>query len=164
MQCLVYLQERIIVGWMVRLAPMSKTMKGLFVFSTRVQALRVLDFTCPFFVGITFYSGIVSDLRCAGIGPCVRKYANKPSLGPSYAEVIGLWHIQGATLSEGCKSPDACRSLGTDIRGHARRHVRMVAGMHGHVQRHVRMWHVGLESWIRSRTLRCGTQELRMCV
>ena len=40
----------------------------------------------------------------------------------------------------------------------------MEADMRGHVRRHVRMWHVGLESWIRSRTLRGGTQELRMCV
>ena len=50
----------------------------------------------------------------------MRKYASRPSLGPNYAEVIGLWHIQGATLGGGCKSPDACRSLGVDIRGHAR--------------------------------------------
>ena len=28
----------------------------------------------------------------------------------------------------------------------------MDADMRGHVQRHVRMWHIGLESWIRSRT------------
>ena len=75
----------------------------------------------------------LSDSRCAGIGPCVRKYASRPSLGPSYAEVIGPWHIQGATLGGGCKSLDACRSLGADIRRHVeacadgRRHARTCA-------------------------------------
>ena len=34
----------------------------------------------------------------------------------------------------------------------------MDADMRGHV----RMWHVGLESWIRSRTLRCEKLGLRM--
>ena len=86
------------------------------------------------------------DPRCASIRPCVRKYASRPSLGPSYAEVIGPWHIQGATLGEGCKSPDAGKSLGADIRGHAR-------GMCG-------CWHVGLESLSLSGTL--DTRVLRV--
>ena len=67
----------------------------------------------------------------------MQKYASRPSLGPNYAEVIGPWHIQNATLGEGYKSPDTGRSLGADMRGacadgrgHARIcavHVRMLA-------------------------------------